>query len=252
MTSEMAGLFDPESPPPTSPSAPTNSVDTTTSGSMNATEPEPKVPKLSREVPAMPVINVKIEPKLKSEGDLSYEGDVSRRTVRTSSDSASAGTSSTAKARRARALLEVERAAMELAAAKMRVAKAELHVIETEESENDGGDLGGLSSVPGTPKKEVKSEDIPEDDTPPLPEPEAAAPSVVIPTPLNQPTMYFEIGDPVEEKPEHDHAEPKVEEFYEPESDKEAQAILEKQKADQERELQAREHARMVEEAGQA
>jgi len=182
---------------------------------MDPLQPESKVPRIDKALPVGPATDAKIE----TEEDLLLPKspvESSQPSGRDRSDAGSTSSRSSARTRRARAALEAERAAAEYAAAKMRVAKAELEVIDAEESEEERERIETEQDV-GTPR---------------LSTPPDAAPAVVLPMPLNQPTVYHHIGDPVE------FEAPRMEEesssFYDPDDVKAEEQINERGRIDAE------------------
>ena len=175
-----ANIFDPQSP------APTTATGTTSSGPTDAQEPDVKIAKLEHALVA-DYVDVKVESSetdpldLKAEPAKEQPSSSSCAGARRS-DTASSASRSSAKTRRARALLEAEQAEAEVAAARVRVAKAKVALAEAEESDEE-------------------RERIERQDTPILRpmSPPGLAPAIVLPTPLNMPTIYHTIGKEEEE-----------------------------------------------------
>ena len=197
MKTEMKSEIDVDSPPLTSEA-------NMNSGPTDIVEPEAKVPRIGLALPVVPVDNVKSEEGASDIAPVTPDDDESRAS-RMKSDSSSSGTRSSARARRARAQLEAERARAEYAAARIKVAEAELAVIEAEESEEE--------------RAKIEESEVP---TPRMPEPSPVAPAVVLPVPLNMPTIYHHIGDP----PGNDEAKQEDDVFFDDCDDvKEAEAV---------------------------
>ena len=97
--------------------------------------------------------------------------------------------------RRARALLETEFAEADVTAPSARVAKARLAVIDAEASDEERAQIEQADSPP-----------LEKADAPPLPppsQPPDSAPAVVLPVPLNVPTIYHAL-DNDDDKDEQD------------------------------------------------
>ena len=233
------------SPAPTS-SATATSSGTTSSGPTNPVQPELKVQKTEHALPVMQTGISGVKPK----EEMSSPEDVPRRTLRMSSDSSSAASGSASRIRRARAALEIERAQAEHAAAKVRIAKAELEIIEAEESldddlvpDDDGPETPELPMNEEKPEPKDETEESHGSDTPRLPEP--SAPAVVIPTPMNRPTIYHDIGD--DDNADGHDKEVEPDNFYQPENVKEENECKEREKIDAEYELLHRARQRLSE-----